>query len=49
VTDSTSRVSLLAGAFKTGTHDDLVTATGLAVLMDPSGRDAVMTPSPWAG
>ena len=29
------QANLVAGAFKTGAHDDLVTALGLAVLDDP--------------
>lgn len=32
----TADANVTAGAFKTGTHDDLVTALGLAVLHDPS-------------
>ncbi len=28
------------GAFSVGTHDDLVTALGLAVLADPPGRQS---------
>jgi len=30
--------NLQAGAFKTGTHDDMATALGLACLYDPSGQ-----------
>jgi hypothetical protein len=33
---ATQKASLLLGAFRAGTHDDLVTALGLAVLDDQS-------------
>ena len=39
---------LSAGAFKTGTHDDMATALGLACLFDPSGRSVTYSPTPWA-
>jgi len=34
----TDDANMTAGAFKTGTHDDLATALGLAVLVDPCGH-----------
>ena len=39
--------NLQAGAFRTGTHDDLVTALGLAVLFDPSRWQVTYVPTPY--
>jgi hypothetical protein len=38
---------LTAGAFRTGAHDDLVTALGLAVLDDWSGQRVFVGADPW--
>ena len=38
---------LAAGAFSTGAHDDLVTALGLAVLLDPTAGRIVRGPKVW--
>jgi hypothetical protein len=38
---------LSAGAFKTGMHDDMATALGLACLFDPSGQQVRYSPAPW--
>lgn len=40
--------NLSAGAFKTGTHDDMATALGLGCLFDPSGQHVRYSPAPWA-
>lgn len=37
--------NVVAGAFKTGRHDDLVTALGLAVLHDPNAQRVGFGPS----
>jgi hypothetical protein len=39
---------LAAGAFKTGTHDDMATALGLACLFDPTGQEVTYTAAPRA-
>jgi hypothetical protein len=40
--------NVTAGAFKTGRHDDLVTALGLAVLRDPRAQRAgIVAGSEW--
>jgi len=36
-----------AGAFRTGTHDDLAIALGLATLYDPSRWEVTEVPSPF--
>lgn len=35
------------GALRVGTHDDLVTALGLATLIDPTATGVQFTPNPW--
>ncbi len=40
----TDDASVTAGAFKTGTHDDLATALGLAVLVEPADSRVGITP-----
>ncbi len=35
------------GAFSTGTHDDLVTALGLACIEDPGYYSVALGPSLW--
>ena len=39
--------NLQAGAFKTGAHDDMATALGLAILFDPSKEQVRYFPAPW--
>ena len=41
----TPQANVVAGAFRTGTHDDLVTALGLAVLDDPRRHRVGLGPS----
>jgi hypothetical protein len=38
---------ITAGAFRTGTHDDLAIGLGLATLYDPSRWQVRNVPSPW--
>jgi hypothetical protein len=38
--------AITGGAFRTGSHDDLVVALGLAVLLDPTAYMAYFAPSP---
>ena len=38
---------LTAGAFKTGTHDDMATALGLACLFDPTGQQVRYLANPF--
>ena len=38
---------LSAGAFKTGTHDDMATVLGLTCLFDPSGQQVRYLPNPF--
>lgn len=45
---SEQTANLQAGAFKTGAHDDMATALGLAVLFDPSREQVRYFPAPWA-
>ena len=40
--------NLQAGAFKTGAHDDMATAVGLATLFDPSREQLRYWTPPWA-
>jgi hypothetical protein len=35
-------------AFRTGSHDDLAVALGLAVLFDPIGQQVRYFKAPWA-
>lgn len=44
---SEQTANLQAGAFKTGAHDDMATALGLAVLFDPSAWQVSYGPAPW--
>jgi hypothetical protein len=39
---------MIAGAFKTGSHDDLAVALGLCCLYDPSRATVRYFPAPWA-
>jgi hypothetical protein len=43
-----SASGMTSGAFKTGSHDDLAIALGLAVMFDPSGQSVTYSPAPWA-
>ena len=47
VAETSSKVGLQAGAFKTGTHDDLVTSAALSCPFDPSGQSVKYWPAPW--
>jgi hypothetical protein len=47
VSETAAKVGLVAGAFKTGTHDDLVTAAALSSCLDPHGQDASYIPGIW--
>jgi hypothetical protein len=42
-----SASGLASGAFRTGAHDDLAIALGLACLFDPSGQSVRYWPAPW--
>lgn len=44
---STEKSSFLAGAFRSGAHDDRVTALGLAVLFDPYRRAGEIATQVW--
>jgi hypothetical protein len=43
-----SASGVASGAFRTGAHDDLAIALGLACLFDPSGQGVRYWPAPWA-
>jgi hypothetical protein len=42
-----SASGITSGAFRTGSHDDLAVALGLAVLFDPSGEQVRYFPAPY--
>ncbi len=42
----TESANLQAGTFKTGAHDDIATALGLACLFDPSRQQVRYFPAP---
>jgi len=42
-----SASGMTSGAFRTGSHDDLAIALGLACLFDPSGQQVTYWPAPY--